>query len=283
MKSYKPYTKSRRHMTTVTFKGKVTTNEPHKALTKGGKRDVGRNNAGRISVRHKGGGHKRLFRDVDFGYKKHIPAKIETVEYDPNRSGFIGLVLYPDGERRYMLLPKSVTVGQTIDTSETALAAPGNRMPLKNVPIGSFVYNVEIKPGNGGKLGRAAGTYIELIARDQGYADLKMPSSEVRKVLDTCWATIGEVSNDEHHLRTIGKAGRSRWMGIRPTVRGTAMNPVDHPHGGGEGRQGRGLKRAKSLWGKPTGKGQKTRTPKKYSNYLIVSRRKVGKRTRGNK
>jgi large subunit ribosomal protein L2 len=283
MKSYKPYTKSRRHMTTVTFKGKVTTNEPHKALTKGGKRDVGRNNAGRISVRHKGGGHKRLFRDVDVGYQKRIPAKIETVEYDPNRSGFIGLMLYPDGERRYMLLPKSAAVGQTIDTSETALAAPGNRMPLKNVPIGSFVYNVEIKPGNGGKLGRAAGTFIELIARDQGYADLKMPSSEVRKVLDTCWATIGEVSNDEHHLRTIGKAGRSRWMGIRPTVRGTAMNPVDHPHGGGEGRQGRGLKRAKSLWGKPTGKGQKTRTPKKYSNYLIVSRRKVGKRTRGNK
>ncbi len=283
MKSYKPYTKSRRHMTTVTFKGKVTTNEPHKALTSGGKRDVGRNNAGRISVRHKGGGHKRLFRDIDFGYTKHIPAKIETVEYDPNRSGFIGLVLYPDGERRYMLLPKSVTVGQTIQTSETAVAAPGNRMPLKAMPIGSFIYNVELKPGNGGKLGRAAGTFIELIARDQGYADLKMPSSEVRKVLDTCWATIGEVSNDEHHLRTIGKAGRSRWMGRRPTVRGTAMNPVDHPHGGGEGRQGRGLKRAKSMWGKPTGKGQKTRKPKKYSNYLIVSRRKVGKRTRGNK
>ncbi len=283
MKSYKPYTKSRRHMTTVTFKGKVTATEPHKSLTKGGKRDVGRNNAGRISVRHKGGGHKRLFRDVDFGYKKHLPAKIETVEYDPNRSGFIALVVYPDGERRYILCPKSVTVGQIIETSETALAAPGNRMPLKNAPIGSFVYNVEIKPGNGGKLGRAAGTYIELIARDQGYADLKMPSSEVRKVLDTCWATIGEVSNDEHHLRTIGKAGRSRWMGIRPTVRGTAMNPVDHPHGGGEGRQGRGLKRAKTLWGKPSGKGQKTRTPKKYSNYLIVSRRKVGKRTRGNK
>ena len=283
MKSYKPYTKSRRHMTTTTFKGKVTATEPHKALTKGGKRDVGRNNAGRISVRHKGGGHKRLFRDIDFGYKKHIPAKIETVEYDPNRSGFIALVLYPDGERRYILCPKAVTVGQTIETSETALAAPGNRMPLKNVPIGSFIYNVEIKPGNGGKLGRAAGTYIELIARDQGYADLKMPSSEVRKVLDTCWATIGEVSNDEHHLRTIGKAGRSRWLGIRPTVRGTAMNPVDHPHGGGEGRQGRGLKRAKTMWGKPSGKGQKTRTPKKYSNYLIVSRRKVGKRTRGNK
>lgn len=281
MKSYKPYTKSRRHMTTVTFKGKVTASEPHKALTSGFKRDMGRNNAGRISVRHKGGGHKRLFRDVDFGYQKHIPAKVETVEYDPNRSGFIGLMVYRDGERRYNLVPKSVAVGQVIETSETAPAVPGNRMPLKNVPIGAFVYNVELKPGNGGKIGRAAGTYIEVIARDGGYADLKMPSSEVRKVPETCWATIGEVSNDEHHLRTIGKAGRSRWMGIRPTVRGTAMNPVDHPHGGGEGRQGRGLKRAKSLWGKPTGKGQKTRSPKKYSNYLIVSRRKVGKRGAG--
>ncbi len=278
MKSYKPYTDSRRHMTTVTFKGKVTTNEPHKALTKGGKRDMGRNNAGRISVRHKGGGHKRLFRDVDFTYKKMVPATVETVEYDPNRSGFIGLVLYKDGERRYSLLPRTAKVGQVIETSETAPAVPGNRMPLKNMPIGAFIYNVELKPGNGGKLARSAGTYIELIARDQGYADLKMPSSEVRKVLETCWATLGEVSNDEHHLRTIGKAGRSRWLGIRPTVRGTAMNPVDHPHGGGEGRQGRGLRRAKSAWGKPTGKGQKTRTPKKYSNYLIVSRRKVGKR-----
>jgi len=265
-------------MTTVTFKGKVTTNEPHKALTKGGKRDFGRNNAGRITVRHKGGGHKRLFRDVDFDYKKMVPAVVETVEYDPNRSGFIGLLLYKDGSRRYALLPQSVKVGTAIETSLNAAATPGNRMPLKNVPIGAFVYNVEIKPGNGGKLARSAGTSIELIARDQGYADLKMPSSEIRKVQETCWATIGEVSNDEHHLRTIGKAGRSRWLGIRPTVRGTAMNPVDHPHGGGEGRQGRGLRRAKSMWGKPTGKGQKSRRPKKYSNYLIVSRRKVGKR-----
>jgi large subunit ribosomal protein L2 len=151
-------------------------------------------------------------------------------------------------------------------------------MPLKNVPVGAFVYNVEIKPGNGGKLGRSAGTHIEVVASSNGYVDLKMPSTEVRKVLETCWATLGEVSNDEHHLVVIGKAGRSRWMGIRPTVRGTAMNPVDHPHGGGEGKQGRGLRRAKSAWGKPTGKGQKTRTPKKYSNHLIVSRRKVGKR-----
>jgi large subunit ribosomal protein L2 len=154
-------------------------------------------------------------------------------------------------------------------------------MPLKTVPIGAFVYNVEIKPGNGGKLGRAAGTHIEVVARDQGYVDLKMPSTEVRRVLENCWATIGEVSNEEHHLTVLGKAGRSRWMGVRPTVRGSAMNPVDHPYGGGEGRQGRGLRRAKTAWGKPAGKGQKTRRAKKYSNYLIVSRRKVGKRKRG--
>ncbi len=267
-------------MTTVTFKGKVTATEPHKALTTGGKRGVGRNNAGRITVRHKGGGHKRLFRDVDFTYKKIVPAVVESVEYDPNRSGFIGLLCYKDGERRYALIPKSVTVGATVLSGAEAPVTPGSRMALKDMPVGSFIYNVELKPGNGGKIGRSAGVYIELIARSNGYADLKMPSSEVRKVLDTCWATLGEVSNDEHHLRTIGKAGRSRWLGIRPTVRGTAMNPVDHPHGGGEGRQGRGLRRAKSAWGKPTGKGQKTRSPKKYSNHLIVSRRKVGKRSK---
>ncbi|MEI7719787.1 MAG: 50S ribosomal protein L2 [bacterium] len=278
MKKYKPYTKSRRHMTTVTFAGKITATEPHKALTSGGKRDFGRNNAGRITVRHKGGGHKRLLRDVDFGYKKIVPAVVETVEYDPNRSGFIGLLLYKDGERRYGLLPRSIGVGSPILAGEDVPATPGNRMPLKNIPVGAMIYNVELKPGQGGKMGRSAGTHIELIARDQGYAELKMPSSEIRKVQDTCWATIGEVSNEEHHLRVIGKAGRSRWLGIRPTVRGTAMNPVDHPHGGGEGRQGRGLRRAKTLWGKPSGKGQKTRKPKKYSNKLIVSRRKVGKR-----
>ncbi len=265
-------------MTTISYKDKLTTNEPNKALTYGSKRHVGRNNAGRITVRHKGGGHKRLHRDVDFSYKKHVPAVVETVEYDPNRSGFIGVLLYKDGERRYGLLPGSITAGATILSGEEVVPTPGNRMPLRSMPIGSFIYNVELKPGQGGKIGRSAGTHIELIARDQGYADLKMPSSEVRKVLDTCWATLGQVSNDEHHLVTIGKAGRSRWKGIRPTVRGPAMNPVDHPHGGGEGRQGRGLRRAKSLWGKPTGKGQKTRKPKKYSNYLIVSRRKVGKR-----
>ncbi len=278
MKHYRPYTKSRRHMTTLPFRQLLTTNEPHKALIGGGKRHVGRNSAGRITVRHKGGGHKRLMRDVDFSYTKQVPAVVETIEYDPNRSGFIGVLLYKDGERRYALLPQSVKVGSTIDAGEKVEARPGNRMALKNMPIGAFVYNVEVKPGQGGKLGRAAGTHIEVVARDQGYVDLKMPSSEVRKVLETCWATMGEVSNPESKLVNFGKAGRSRWKGIRPTVRGTAMNPVDHPHGGGEGRQGRGLRRAKSMWGKPTGKGQKSRTPKKYSNYLIVSRRKVGKR-----
>jgi large subunit ribosomal protein L2 len=264
-------------MTTVSYGNVITATEPHKALTTGSKRFAGRS-AGRISMRHKGGGHKRLLRDVDFTYKKHVPAIVETVEYDPNRTGFIGLLKYADGERRYALLPKSVGVGSQILSGDTVAPTAGNRMPLKAMPIGSFIYNVELKPNGGGKLGRSAGTYIELIARDGGYADLKMPSSEVRKVLETCWATLGEVSNDEHHLETLGKAGRSRWKGIRPTVRGTAMNPVDHPHGGGEGRQGRGLRRAKTLWGKPSGKGQKTRKPKKYSNYLIVSRRKVGKR-----
>jgi large subunit ribosomal protein L2 len=265
-------------MTGINYREVITTNEPHKKLTSGGKRDFGRNNAGRISVRHKGGGHKRLYRHVDFAYDKRVAARVETVEYDPNRSGFIGLVVFRDGERRYMLLPKSVKVGAVVESGENVAPTPGNRMPLKAMPIGAFIYNVEIKPGNGAKLGRSAGTHIELIARDGGYATLKMPSTEVRKVLESCWATIGEVSNDEHQLVSFGKAGRSRWKGIRPTVRGTAMNPVDHPHGGGEGRQGRGLRRAKSKWGRPTGKGQKTRTPKKYSNYLIVSRRKVGKR-----
>ncbi len=283
MKQYRPYTKSRRQMTGINFREILTTNEPNKKLTSGRRRGSGRNKDGRITTRHKGGGHKRLFRDIDFSYNKQVPAKVETIEYDPNRSGFIGVLVYQDGERRYMLLPKNIKVGDVVMTGKDVPATPGNRMPLSAMPIGAFIYNVEIKPGNGAKLGRSAGTHIELIARNAGMAELKMPSSEVRKVLETCWATLGEVSNDEHKLVVIGKAGRSRWMGIRPTVRGTAMNPVDHPHGGGEGRQGRGLKRAKSKWGKLTGKGQKSRSPKKYSNYLIVSRRKVGKRSAINK
>ena len=280
MKTYKPYTKSRRNMTGIDYRLKLTASEPHKALTYGTKRANGRNNLGRITTRHKGGGHKRLFRDVDFSYGKIVPAIVETIEYDPNRSGFIGLLKYADGDRRYMLLPQNVKVGDRIESGENVAVKPGNRMPLKAMPVGAFIYNVELKPNGGAKLGRSAGVHIEVSARDGGYVDIKLPSTEIRKVSENCWATIGEVSNEENKLVNIGKAGRSRWMGIRPTVRGTAMNPVDHPHGGGEGRQGRGLRRAKSAWGRPTGKGQKTRTPKKYSNFAIVSRRKVGKRSK---
>lgn len=278
IKTFKPTTKSRRHITVVGYKSVLTKDAPFKSLTKGIKRAVGRNNVGRITVRHKGGGHKRLLRDVDFKYEKiGVPYKIASVEYDPNRTGFIGLAVYKDGEKRYVLLPRNVKVGEELVTHENAEVKQGNRMPLKNVPIGAFVYNVELKPKGGAKIARSAGNYVQVIAKDAGMVDLKMPSSEVRKVKDTCFASIGEVSNEEKRLENFGKAGRSRWKGIRPTVRGTAMNPVDHPHGGGEGRQGRGRRRAISLWGKPTGKGQKSRRSKKYSNKYIVSRRKVGK------
>jgi large subunit ribosomal protein L2 len=278
MKRFKPTSPGRRQMTTISYRGVVTASEPHKALTKGYKREMGRNSRGRITTRHKGGGHKRLWRDVDFNYnKKDIPATVQTVEYDPNRTGFISLVSYKDGEKRYVVVPKTMKVGDTFVVSEKAPIAVGNRLPLRNIPVGTFVYNIEIKPYEGGKIARAAGNYAEVIAHDGGYAHLKMPSTEVRRVLDTAWASIGEVSNEENRLVNLGKAGRSRWLGIRPTVRGTAMNPVDHPYGGGEGRQGRGLRRAKTRWGKPVGKGQKSRRAKKYSNRLVVSRRKVGK------
>jgi len=266
-------------MTTVSYKKTLTASKPKKSLTKGGKRGVGRNNAGRITTRHKGGGHKRSHRDVDFKYNKiDIPAKIETLEYDPYRSGFIALICYADGERRYILAPSSLKVGDSVIVSEKAEITPGNRLPLNKIPIGTFVYNVELQANGGAKIARSAGNHAEVIATDAGQTHLKMPSSEIRKVSQNAWASIGEVSNDEHKLRNIGKAGRSRWLGIRPTVRGSAMNPVDHPHGGGEGRAGRGRRKAVSKWGKPTGKGQKTRKVKKYSNHLIVSRRKVGKR-----
>lgn len=279
MKRYQPTTPSRRNMTSINYGAVLTASKPVKSLTHGFKRSVGRNNQGVVTTRHKGAGHKRLFREIDFTYNKiNIPYTIKTVEYDPNRSGFIGLAVYKDGEKRYILLPKGARVGDTYITSEDAEIKTGNRLPLKNITIGTFVYNVEVKPQGGAKLARSGGNYIEVIAKDAGYVDLKMPSSEVRKVKDTAFATVGEVANDENRLVNLGKAGRSRWLGIRPTVRGTAQNPVDHPYGGGEGRQGRGRRRAISVYGKPTGKGQKTRTPKKYSNKHIVSRRKVGKR-----
>jgi large subunit ribosomal protein L2 len=279
MKKYKPTTKSRRHLTGIDFRKILTTSSPKKSLTSGFKRGTGRNNRGRITTRHKGGGHKRLFRAVDFSYNKYdIPFTIKTIEYDPNRSGFIGLVAYRDGEKRYVLLHNSAQVGETYVVSENAPIIPGNRLPLANIIVGTFVYNVELKYKGGAKIARSGGDYAEVLAKEGGYVDLKMPSSEVRKVPINAWASIGEVSNNENRLVNIGKAGRSRWLGIRPTVRGTAQNPVDHPHGGGEGRQGRGRRRAISVYGKPTGKGQKSRRTKKYSNKFIVKRRKVGKR-----
>ncbi|MEK7120491.1 MAG: 50S ribosomal protein L2 [Patescibacteria group bacterium] len=279
MKKYQPTTPGRRGMTGISYRDILTTGTPHKKLTRGFKRSVGRNNQGRITTRHKGAGHKRLYRDIDFKYDKlDIPAKIETIEYDPNRTAFISLVCYADGERQYVVSPKSTKVGDTFIVSEKAPILRGNRLPLDNIPVGTFVYNIEIKPKNGAKLVRSAGSFAEVIAHDAGYALIKMPSTEVRKILGKSYATIGEVSNDENKLVNLGKAGRSRWLGIRPTVRGTAMNPVDHPHGGGEGRQGRGTRRAKSIYGKPTGKGQKSRTPKKYSNKYIITRRRVGKK-----
>jgi large subunit ribosomal protein L2 len=278
MKFYKPTTKSRRNTATINYREFLTASKPHKALTSGFKRSVGRNSAGRITTRHKGGGNKRRFRDIDFTYSKRgVPARLRTVEYDPNRSAFIGLLAYADGDKRYTLVSKDMKVGAHVLTADNAPIEPGNATMLKNIPVGTFVYNIEVKPAGGAKLVRSAGTFAQVVAQNEGYTQLKMPSSEVRRVEDSCFATIGEIGNSEHKLRKFGKAGRSRWKGIRPTVRGTAMNPVDHPYGGGEGRQGRGTKRPKTVYGKITG-GRKTRTPKKYSNPNIISRRKVGKK-----
>ncbi len=279
MKSFKPTSPGVRSRIKIEYKKLLSGHAPLKALTWGKRSTGGRNSFGRITTRHKGGGHKRRHRDVDFVFnKKNIPARITTIEYDPERSAFIALAVYNDGEKRYVVIPKHMKVGDTFMVSENAPIATGNRLLLSNMPVGTFVYNVELKPGAGAKLARSAGNFAEVVAQDAGYTHLKLPSTEVRRVIGTSWASVGEVSNDEHRLISVGKAGRSRWMGIRPTVRGTVMNPVDHPHGGGEGKQGRGLRRAKSMWGKPTGKGQKSRHPKKYSNVFIVTRRKVGKR-----
>lgn len=267
-------------MTVVTYRGVLTPGvKPHKPLLSSKKRQGGRNNSGRITVRHQGGGHKRQLRDIDFKYNKiNIPARVETIEYDPYRTAFVALTVYADGERRYVLASKDMKVGDTFLVSESAPIKSGNRLPLGKIPSGTFIYNIELQPGAGARLARSAGNYAEVVAHDSGYAQIKLPSSEIRKVNELCWASIGAVGNEEQRLANWGKAGRSRWLGIRPTVRGNAMNPVDHPHGGGEGKQGRGLRRAKTMWGKPSGKGQKTRTPKKYSNKHIVSRRKVGKK-----
>jgi len=280
MKKYNPTSAGRRNMTVIEYKKHLSTtrNKPHKALTKGRSSTGGRNSQGRTTTWYRGNGNKRTYREIDFRFdKKDIIAKVEAVEYDPYRTGFVALVVYQDGERRYILAPKSMKVGDTFVVSETARATLGNRLPLKAIPVGTFVYAVELKPGAGAKIARGGGNYAEVVAHDGGYAQIRMPSSEIRRVIATAWATVGEVSNDENRLVNIGKAGRARNMGLRPKTRGTAKNAVDHPHGGGEGKAPRGHKRSRTAQGRPTGKGQKTRKPKKYSNKFIISRRKPGK------
>ena len=259
-------------MTVVDYSA-LTASRPHKPLTRAITAKSGRNNRGIITMRHQGGGHKKIYRVVDFKQDKFdIPGRVETIEYDPYRTSFIALIVYRDGERRYILAPKDLSVGEEIITSEKAPLKSGNRLPLKNIPVGFFVHNVELQRGAGGKLLRSAGAQAEVLAHDAGYTDLRLPSKELRKVSWSGLATIGQLSNAEWGLVNIGKAGRSRWLGIRPTVRGSAMNPCDHKYGGGEGKQRRGTKRPKDIWGNITG-GHKTRNPHKQSNILIIQRR----------
>jgi len=255
----------------------LTKKKPEKGLLLFFKKKAGRGSSGRITVRHKGGGAKRLFRIVDFGEEKmNMPAKIIAIEYDPNRSSFICLLEYQDGEKKYRICSKDLKVGDSVICAESAEIKIGNRMKLKNIPIGTQVYNVEIEPGKGGKLIRGAGTAARVLAHENGFTNLVLSSSEVRRISENCFASIGQVSYPEHKFITIGKAGRSRLLGRRPTVRGTAMNPVDHPHGGGEGRTPRGLKHPKTPWGKPA-LGVKTRKKKWTEKFIIQRRRKKKK------
>lgn len=277
LKKYKPTSPGRRNMTGIDYKKILTASEPYKPLTTGIHRKVGRNNAGRITTPHKGAGHKRLYRLVDFKYNKiDVPAKIESIEYDPNRTAFISLVVYADGERRYIVAWKGGQVGDTFTVSETANPTQlGNRLPLRAIPVGTLVYNAELLPQGGAKIARSAGSSVQVVAHNNGKTSLKMASGEVRAVPDTSWATVGQVSNTENNLVNLGKAGRNRWKGVRPTVRGSAMNPVDHPHGGGEQKQGIGLRRGPKTRQGKLAYGVKTRRSKKYSNVSIVSRRKT--------
>lgn len=248
--------------------------EPFKPLLKKLKNHSGRGSSGRITMRHQGGGSKKLYRLVDFGQKKlNVRGKVETLEYDPYRTAFIAKVVYEDGSRSYILAPEKMKVGQNITAAEKAPLEIGNRMALKNIPVGYEIHNIELTPGKGGQLARSAGSYAQILAHETGFTHLKLSSGEVRKVSWNGFASIGQLSNQERNLMTIGKAGRSRWLGIRPTVRGSAMNPRDHPYGGGEGRAVRGTKKPKTKWGKVTG-GRKTRNKKKWSNSLILQRRK---------
>jgi len=271
IKSYNPTTSSLRHRTGLTYE-ELTTREPYKPLLEPLKKSGGRNSRGRISVRHRGGGHKRAYRIIDFKRDKiDVPGEVETIEYDPNRSGFISLIKYKDGERRYILTTQNMNVGQTIVSSNRQVdILPGNSMPLRFIPMGTVVHNIELKKGKGGQIAKAAGAGAQILAKEGDYAQIRMPSSEIRRCHLECRATVGEVSNPDHQNISIGKAGRKRWMGRRPHVRGTAMNPVDHPHGGGEGKA-KGGRHPVSPTGIPT-KGYRTRRNKRTQQFIVRRR-----------
>jgi large subunit ribosomal protein L2 len=272
VKKYKPTSPGTRTRTTVIFEG-LSKKRPERALTGTKKRSGGRNNAGRVTMRYRGGGHKRVYRIIDFKRdKRDIPAKVAALEYDPNRTANIALLYYADGEKRYILAPLQLKEGDTVIAGEGSDIRPGNALPLRAIPLGSFVHNIEMKVGKGGQLVRSAGGYAQLMAKEGRYATLKMPSNEVRYIPQDCYATIGQLGNIDHENVSYGKAGRTRWLGRLPRVRGMAMNPVDHPHGGGEGRS-KGGNHPTSPWGTPT-KGYKTRSRRKSTKHIVTKRRK---------
>jgi large subunit ribosomal protein L2 len=275
IKAYKPTSPGRRFQTVQTFDD-LTTSEPYKPLVESLQRSGGRNNHGELTSWWRGGGHKRLYRVIDFKRdKKGIPGKVSTIEYDPNRSARIALVTYADGEKRYILQPLGLKVGDTVIAGDNVDILPGNALPLKNIPLGTTLHNVELKPGKGGQIARSAGSSVQLVAKEGDYASVKMPSGEIRHIAMVCYATVGQVGNIDHENVSIGKAGRSRWLGRRPHNRGVVMNPVDHPHGGGEGKTSGG-RHPVSPWGMPT-KGFKTRN-RKMTDKFIVQRRPKGAR-----
>ena len=278
LRKYKPTSPGRRFMTVSTFE-EVTRDKPEKSLVEPVTRKGGRNNKGRITTRHQGGGHKRRYRVIDFKRTKDgVPAKVAAIEYDPNRSSRIALLHYADGAKAYILAPARLRVGATVESGPNADIRPGNALPLANIPTGTLVHNVELKPGKGGQLARSAGSGVQLVAKDEGYGVLRLPSGEMRRVPLSCRATIGQVGNVDHENVSGGKAGRSRWKGKRPAVRGAAMNPVDHPHGGGEGKS-KGGRHPVTPWGVPT-LGKRTRRKHKESDKLIVRPRRRGKEKR---
>ena len=268
-----PCTPGRRQQSVSDF-SEITNSKPEKSLSFFIHRAKGRNNHGIITCRHRGGGHKRLYRQIDFRRDKiGIPGKVMSIEYDPNRNSRIALLKYEDGEKRYILHPRGLNVGETLISDLNAPIFVGNSLPLRNIPLGAEIHNVEFQPGSGGQLARSAGTLVEILAKEGNLVTVRLPSKEIRLISQNCWATIGQVGNIEVYNLKIGKAGRSRWLGIRPTVRGSVMNPVDHPHGGGEGRAPIGRSRPVTPWGKPA-LGKLTRKPKKYSNQFIIRKRK---------